>query len=74
MHLTAVRSRFRAGDIRHFAARFAYAVRRIIGVPDYDRYVAHMRGRHPATAPMAREEFIRQRLIDRYDKPGSRCC
>jgi uncharacterized short protein YbdD (DUF466 family) len=33
-----------------------------------------MRRHHPAAAPMAREEFIRQRLVDRYDKPGSRCC
>jgi uncharacterized short protein YbdD (DUF466 family) len=74
MHIAAVRSRFRAGGIRRFAARAAYVVRRIIGVPDYDRYVAHMRRHHPAATPMAREEFIRQRLVDRYDKPGSRCC
>jgi uncharacterized short protein YbdD (DUF466 family) len=74
MHIAAVRSRLGAAEIRRFAARAAHVVRRIIGVPDYDRYVAHMRLHHPAAAPMAREEFIRQRLIDRYDKPGSRCC
>jgi uncharacterized short protein YbdD (DUF466 family) len=54
--------------------RAAYVVRRVIGVPDYDRYVAHVHAHHPGMAPMVREEFIRQRMADRYNKPGSRCC
>jgi uncharacterized short protein YbdD (DUF466 family) len=49
-------------------------VRRIIGVPDYDRYVAHVRANHPGREPMLRQEFDRQRMADRYSKPGSRCC
>ena len=49
-------------------------VRRIIGVPDYDRYLAHHRAHHPDTAPMTEREFERQRLTDRYSRPGSRCC
>ncbi|HVX41205.1 MAG TPA: YbdD/YjiX family protein [Gemmatimonadaceae bacterium] len=52
----------------------ADVVRRVIGVPDYDRYAAHMRTHHPDAALMTREEFIRQRLVDRYSKPGARCC
>ncbi|MDB4874676.1 MAG: hypothetical protein JWM41_1122 [Gemmatimonadetes bacterium] len=54
--------------------RVAYVVRRVIGVPDYDRYVAHLHAHHAGARPMDREEFIRQRLADRYNKPGSRCC
>jgi uncharacterized short protein YbdD (DUF466 family) len=54
--------------------RVAAVVRRIIGVPDYDRYVAHINTQHPGCAPMSREEFITQRMADRYNKPGSRCC
>ena len=54
--------------------RAACVVRSIIGVPDYDRYVAHVRARHPGAEPMTHEEFVRQRLADRYNRPGTRCC
>lgn len=49
-------------------------IRQIIGVPDYERYVAHVRGVHPGCAPISREEFMRERLEARYNRPGSRCC
>jgi uncharacterized short protein YbdD (DUF466 family) len=52
----------------------AQVTRRVIGVPDYDRYLAHLRVHHPQAQPLARDEFIRQRQIDRYSKPGARCC
>jgi uncharacterized short protein YbdD (DUF466 family) len=52
----------------------ANVIRRVIGVPDYDRYLAHLRDRHPGAKPMSRDEFIRQRQFDRYSKPGARCC
>ena len=48
--------------------------RRVIGAPDYERYLAHMRQRHPGTEPMSREEFNRRRLEEKYSRPGSRCC
>jgi uncharacterized short protein YbdD (DUF466 family) len=54
--------------------RVAAAVRRIIGVPDYDRYVAHAQRCHPDQPLMSRDEFMRQRLVDRYSRPGARCC
>ncbi len=50
------------------------ATRRIIGAPDYERYLAHMRQHHPAARPLTRDEFARQCLEDKYSKPGSRCC
>lgn len=53
--------------------RVADTLRRIIGVPDYDRYVAHVRERH-AGVPMTREEFETSRLEDKYNRPGQRCC
>ena len=53
------------------AARVA---RRIIGVPDYECYVAHLRERHPDTEPLSQEEFLRQRMEERYRTPGARCC
>jgi uncharacterized short protein YbdD (DUF466 family) len=49
-------------------------VRRIIGAPDYERYLAHVQSRHPDTTPLTREAFARDALARRYDRPGSRCC
>jgi len=46
----------------------------IVGAPDYERYVAHVRTCHPDRTPMTRDEFARDRLAARYDRPGSRCC
>lgn len=54
--------------------RVLAVVRRIIGVPDYDRYVAHARRCHPDQPLMSRDEFMRQRMVERYSKPGARCC
>lgn len=54
--------------------RAAWIARRVIGAPDYERYVAHVRACHPDRTPMTRPEFERERLASRYDKPGSRCC
>jgi uncharacterized short protein YbdD (DUF466 family) len=51
----------------------AAIVRRILGVPDYERYLAHIRTAHPDQAPMTEREFFRERLEGRA-KPGSRCC
>ena len=49
-------------------------LRTIIGEPDYDRYVAHMREHHPECAIASHDEFMRQRMESRYTKPGPRCC
>ena len=54
--------------------RAAAVVRALLGVPDYERYVAHVRRHHPGETPLPRAEFVRQRLEARYSRPGSRCC
>jgi uncharacterized short protein YbdD (DUF466 family) len=61
-------------ETRARVERVANVVRRIIGVPDYDRYVAHLQSHHPDAKPMSRGEFDRQRMAERYSRPGSRCC
>ena len=55
-------------------AAIARVLRAIAGAPDYDRYVAHMRARHPGTAPLSVGEFLAERQRARFEKPGSRCC
>ena len=54
--------------------RVAEVARAVLGAPDYERYVAHMRACHPAAVPMTREEFAWERLEARYSKPGGKCC
>jgi Uncharacterized small protein len=55
-------------------ASVARVLRRIIGVPDYDVYVAHMRTCHPDFKPMSEEAFARDALVRRHERPGNRCC
>ena len=54
--------------------RAARTLRTVMGAPDYERYVAHVRRRHPGREPMTRDAFVRERLEARYSKPGARCC
>ena len=49
-------------------------LRRVIGVPDYETYVAHMRDAHPGAPLLSPDEFARERQVDRYSRPGARCC
>jgi uncharacterized short protein YbdD (DUF466 family) len=55
-------------------ARVLAIVRRIVGVPDYDAYLAVMRRKHPECTPMDARTFERERLAEKYMRPGSRCC
>jgi len=60
--------------VRELLRRAGRLLRAIVGAPDYERYVSHVRARHPGCAPMTRDEFARERLAARYDRPGARCC
>jgi uncharacterized short protein YbdD (DUF466 family) len=55
-------------------ARISRAMNTVIGVPDYARYLAHQRTKHPDAKPLSREEFARERERARYEGTGSRCC
>lgn len=59
------------GQFWHRAVRTA---RLIIGVPDYDTYVQHMRLRHPERPVMSYAEFFNERMQARYRAGGGRCC
>lgn len=51
--------------------------RLMIGVPDYDAYVAHVRLKHPERPVMTYPEFFRERQLARYGadgRKGFRCC
>ena len=54
--------------------RIAAVLRTIVGVPDYDRYAAHMRAEHPGAELLSPAAFFTRRLSDRFEKPGGKCC
>ena len=57
-----------------FAQRAAAVMRRVIGAPDYEQYLAHAARCHPGAPILSPDEFARDALARRYDRPGSRCC
>ena len=63
--------------LRTVARRLKQGARLMVGVPDYDSYVAHMRAHHPERPVMSYEEFFRERLDARYGGANGRtgrCC
>jgi uncharacterized short protein YbdD (DUF466 family) len=50
------------------------SLRLMVGVPQYDTYVAHMRSKHPHQPVMPYQEFFRERQEARYASKVSRCC
>ena len=51
------------------------AAEAMVGLPDYDAYLAHMRARHPNAELLTREAFFSNRQSARYGTSGSlKCC
>lgn len=51
------------------------AAKLMIGMPDYDNYVQHMRLMHPDQPPMTYAEFFKNRQEARFGgKDGFKCC
>lgn len=54
------------------ARRMAQGARLMVGVGDYDAYLAHMQERHPGHTAMTREQYFRHCVEARYPKKGGR--
>ena len=64
-----------AARLRRAGRYLTQGLRLMVGVPDYDNYVQHMRLTHPEQTPMSHDEFFRERQDARYGgKNGGRCC
>lgn len=48
--------------------------RLMVGIPDYDAYVAHRACHHPDQAVMSYEEFFRRSQERRYNGGCGKCC
>ena len=64
-------------DLARMGKYLGQAARLMVGVPDYDTYVQHMRLTHPELPVMDYAAFFRERQEARYGggdgRPG-RCC
>ena len=56
------------------AARLATALRQVFGIPDYERYLAHMACAHPGEPPLSRRDFCADAIDRRFSRNGPRCC
>ncbi len=66
-----------ASSLSRIAGVLARMARLMVGVPDYDAYVAHRHEKHPGQPVMNREDFFRDRQASRYAARGGkigRCC
>ena len=64
-------------EFKSFVKGVKQTSRMMIGVPDYDYYVQHMKRTHPDQPIMTYEEFFVNRQNARYGiggKGGFRCC
>jgi uncharacterized short protein YbdD (DUF466 family) len=50
------------------------SLRLMVGLPDYQTYVAHMESTHPDREPMSYEAFFRERQEARYGGGQGKCC
>jgi len=46
----------------------------VIGIPDYESYLAHMAEKHPTEKVLSRQEFCARAIDRKYGKNGPRCC
>ncbi|WP_185900148.1 KCU-star family selenoprotein [Campylobacter sp. MIT 99-7217] len=47
----------------------------LVGMPSYDKYVEHMKTKHPEKEILSRREFFKEALEARYGGgSGMRCC
>ncbi len=61
-------------DLAKVGKYLGQTARLMVGIPDYDTYVQHMRLKHPDKPAMTYEEFFRERQEARYGGATGKCC
>lgn len=64
----------RGGALLDAARVVRQACRQIVGIPDYERYLAHMQAHHPGEALLSRRDFFAQAIDRKYGRGRTRCC
>lgn len=60
--------------IKKIGCRVGQSLRLMVGMPEYDTYVTHMKQVHPDRPVMSYEAFFRERQEARYGGKIGRCC
>ena len=60
--------------IKRKACLVGQSLRLMVGVPEYNVYVAHMCSAHPDRIAMTYQEFFWERQAARYGGKVGRCC
>ena len=67
-----------SGALRTRLLDLAHAVRQaylhLFGIPDYERYAAHLASHHPGDPVLSRREFYARSIDRKYCRSGPRCC
>ena len=61
-------------DLTQFGKYLGQAAKMMVGLPDYETYVAHLRTTHPDLPVMTETEFFRDRQEARYGAGRSGGC
>ena len=62
------------GSLTQAGKYLGQSLRLMVGLPEYDTYLAHMERTQPDEAPMSDEEFFRERQEARYGGKRTACC
>ncbi|BAW80268.1 hypothetical conserved protein [Candidatus Nitrosoglobus terrae] len=60
--------------IKQIKRYFSQGMRLMVGVPEYDIYLTHMKNTHPDQPVMSYAEFFRERQEARYGGKGKMSC
>jgi len=63
-----------AGKLHRGIRALRQACRQIVGIPDHERYLAHMAEHHPGEPVLSREEYFARAIDRKYGRSGPRCC
>jgi len=62
------------GTLKQAGNYLGQSLRLMVGLPEYDTYLAHMELTHPDKPAMTYEEFFRERQEARYGGSRASCC
>jgi len=62
------------GTLKQAGSYLGQSLRLMVGLPEYDTYLAHMERTHPDEPAMTYEEFFRERQEARYGGNRASCC
>ena len=60
--------------LRDRARTVLTGLRQVFGIPDYDRYLAHMAAYHAGEPVLTRRDFFARTIDRKYSRSGPRCC